>query len=147
MPSSGALFALLLVINLLLGTLLAMVGEIEPTLGLIQSLFELALLLGTLYVALKLAGKLGRFSQTSIAVLLYELLLTLLALPLVSWYQRTGSTESGLLMLVLIFWSIVVLGHILRHAFEVDLNMGIAASVLYTLMSWYLSAMLFPGAA
>ncbi len=144
MPSSAVLFALLLVLNLILGTLLAVVGEIDPSLGLLESLFEIALMLGALYLALRLARKLGRFSQTAIAVMLYELLLTLLALPLVSWYQRSASTESGLLMLVLIFWSIVVLGHILRHAFEVDLNLGIAAAVLYTLVSWNITALLFP---
>ena len=144
MPSSAVLFAMLLVLNLILGTLLAVVAEIDPSLGLLESLFEIALMLGVLYLALRLARKLGRFSQTAIAVLLYELLLTLLALPLVSWYQRTASTESGLLMLVLIFWSIVVLGHILRHAFEVDLNLGIAAAVLYTLVSWNIVALLFP---
>lgn len=135
---------MLLVLNLILGTLLAVVAEIDPSLGLLESLFEIALMLGVLYLALRLARKLGRFSQTAIAVLLYELLLTLLALPLVAWYQRTASTESGLLMLVLIFWSIVVLGHILRHAFEVDLNLGIAAAVLYTLVSWNIVALLFP---
>ena len=144
MPTSAVLFALLVVFYLLLGTLLAMAADMDPALGLLESLFEVALTLGLLYLALKLVRKLERFSQTAIAILLFELLLTLLALPLVSWYQRTGSTESGLLMLVLIFWSIVVLGHILRHTFEVDLNLGIAAAVLYTLVSWNIIAMLFP---
>jgi hypothetical protein len=143
-PSSAVLFALLLVLNLLLGTALAMAVELAPVLGLLESLFEVALMLGVLYLALKLARKLGRFSQTAIAIMLYELLLALLALPLFTWYQRGASTEAGLLILVLIFWSIVVLGHILRHAFEVDLNLGIAAAVLYTLVSWNITALLFP---
>ena len=144
MPASAVLFALLLASNLILGSLLAVVAGIDASLGLLESLFEIGLMLAALYLALKLTHKLGRFSQTAIAVMLYELLLTLLALPLLSWYQRTASTESGLLMLVLIFWSIVVLGHILRHAFEVDLNLGIGAAVLYTLVSWNLTALLFP---
>jgi hypothetical protein len=46
-------------------------------------------------------------------------------------------------MLVLIFWNIVVIGHILRHAFEVDLNMGIGAAVLYTLVTWNITHLLF----
>ena len=144
MPTSAVLFGLLVLFYLLLGTLLAITADIDPVLGLLESLFEVTLMLGLLYLALKMVRKLERFSQTATAILLFELLLTLLALPLVSWYQRTGSTESGLLMLVLIFWSIVVLGHILRHTFEVDLNLGIAAAVLYTLVSWNIIALLFP---
>jgi hypothetical protein len=101
-------------------------------------------MLGALYLALRWRGKLRRFSQTGSALLLSGLLLNLLALPLVSWNQRTESAESGLLVLLLVFWSIVVLGHIIRHAFEVDLNIGIAASVLYTLVTWNLTAVLFP---
>jgi lipopolysaccharide export LptBFGC system permease protein LptF len=96
---------------------------------------------------LQLAGKLGRFNQTAIALLLSGLLLDLLALPLVSWYQRTQSVESGLLMLILLFWGIVVIGHIIRHAFDINLGLGVAASVLYTLVSLNLANWLFPVAA
>ena len=72
------------------------------------------------------------------------LLLGLLSLPLVSWNHRSQSAESSLLLLLLIFWSILVLGHILRHAFSVPLNVGIAIGVAYTLFSWNLLALLFP---
>lgn len=144
MPVSSTLFALLLLLNLLLGTLMVMAARIGLAMGLLESLFELAVMLGILYAALRMSRKLKRFSQTAIALLLSGLLLNLLALPLVSWNQRTASAESGLLVLVLIFWSIVVLGHIIRHAFDVELNLGIAAAVLYTLVTWNITALLFP---
>ncbi|MGD8907901.1 MAG: hypothetical protein PVI92_01040 [Chromatiales bacterium] len=143
MPASSALIALLMLLNLLIGTLMAMLADSGFGMGFLQSLFQLALMLGSLYLVLKWLHKLKRFNQTGSALLLIELLFSLLALPLVSWYQRTTSTESGLLMLVLIFWNIVVIGHILRHAFEVDLNMGIAAAVLYTLVTWNITHLLF----
>jgi lipopolysaccharide export LptBFGC system permease protein LptF len=144
MPASTALLALLVVLNLVLGILIAMLAQIGFTMALTQTLFELLVMLTALYLALKLAHKLMRFNQTGTAMLLSGLLLNLLALPLISWNQRTESAESGLLVLILIFWSIVVLGHILRHAFEVNLNIGIAIAVLYTLVSWTLTAFLFP---
>jgi hypothetical protein len=143
LPASSALLALLLLFNLLIGVLMSIATHVGIAIGLLQSLFELVLMLGTLYLALNLTRKHMRFNQTAIALLLSNLLIGVLALPLFSWYQRTAATESGLLLLVLIFWSIVVQGHIIRHAFTVDLNLGIAASVLYTLVSWNLTALLF----
>ncbi len=144
MPASPALFGLLLLLNLMLGILTLTVVRIGVGMAILESLFELAVMLGVLYLALRMRGRLRRFSQTAIALLLSGLLLNLLALPLFSWNQRTASVESGLLVLLLVFWSIVVLGHIIRHTFEVDLNFGIAASVLYTLVTWNLTAVLFP---
>ncbi len=144
MPASPALFALLLLLSLVVGSLLAMAMGIEFSVALLESLFELLLMLSMLYLALKWVRKLSRFSQTGIALMLSGLLLNLLALPLVSWNQHTASTESGLLVLVLFFWSILVLGHIIRHTFDVDLNIGIAVGLLYTLMIINLAALLFP---
>jgi FtsH-binding integral membrane protein len=144
MPASSALFALLMLLNLLIGTLMAMLTDSGGIMGFLQSLFQLAMMLGSLYLVLKWLSKLNRFNQTGSALMLIELLFTLLALPLVSWYQRTTSTESGLLMLILLFWNIVVMGHILRHTFELDLNIGIAAAVLYTLLTWNITPLLFP---
>ncbi len=144
MPASPALFGLLLLLNLLLGILTLTLVGIGFDMAILESLFELVVMLGVLYLALRLRARLRRFSQTGIALLLSGLLLNLLALPLVSWNQHTDSAESGLLVLLLVFWSIVVLGHIIRHAFEVDLNLGIAAGVLYTLVTWNLTAVLFP---
>ena len=144
MPASPALFGLLLLLNLMLGILMMAMVDIGFTMAALQTLFELGFMLGLLYLALRLRRRLRRFSQTGTALLLSGLLINILALPLVSWNHRTASTESGLLLLILIFWSIVVLGHVIRHAFEVDLNLGIAAGVLYTLTTWSLSSMLFP---
>jgi hypothetical protein len=143
MPTSSALYALLMLLNLLIGTLMMMLADSGVFMGFLQSLFQLAMMLGALYLVLIGLHKLKRFNQAASALMLIELLFTLLALPLVSWYQRTTSTESGLLMLVLIFWNIVVTGHILRHTFDVDLNIGIAAAVLYTLVTWNVTHLLF----
>jgi hypothetical protein len=144
-PASSTLFALLVLFNLMIGISLAMAAQFGFALALLQTIFELLLLLLTLYVALKLTHKLIRFNQTGTALLLSGLLLNLLALPLVTWNQRTDSAESGLLVLILFFWSIVVTAHIIRHAFEVDLNISIAVVVLYTLMVVNVTAFLFPG--
>jgi len=144
LPGARALLALLLSLNLLVGVLVAAAMAITFSLGLLESLFELGLMLLTLHLALKLAGKPNRFNQTANALLLSELLINLLALPLVGWYQRSQSLEAGFLLLVVVFWSVVVAGHILRHSFNLELNIGIAAAVLYFLVSLNLTSLLFP---
>ena len=50
----------------------------------------------------------------------------------------------GILLLVLVVWSIVVLGHILRHAFELTLAQGSVVALLYTVLSFQLIASVFP---
>jgi hypothetical protein len=147
LPVSSALLGVLLLLNLLVQIMAQMPMSGEFPIVLLRALFPLGLMLAVLYGALKLASKLGRFNQTAIALLLSGLLLDLLALPLFSWYQRTQSVESGLLMLILLFWGIVVIGHIIRHAFDINLGLGVAASVLYTLVSLNLANWLFPVAA
>ncbi len=144
LPGAPALFVLLLLLDLLLGILVSTAMGIGFGPGLLESLFQLALMLLTLYLALKLARKPNRFQQTASALLLSELLINLLALPLVGWYQRSHSLEAGFLLIVTVFWSIVVAGHILRHSFNLELNIGIAVAVFYFLVSLNLTSLLFP---
>lgn len=144
MPASPALFGLLLLLNLIVGAVVVMLRNIEFSMAMLESLFELSVMLLVLHLALKLTHKLSRFYQTGIALLLSGILLNLLALPLVSWNQNSATVESVLLLWLLIFWIILVVGHIIRHAFNVNLNVGIAISLFYTLVTWSLAAMLFP---
>ncbi|MEJ2591878.1 MAG: hypothetical protein P8178_10830 [Candidatus Thiodiazotropha sp.] len=144
LPASPILLQVSLILNLLVGVLVMMAAKEGFLEAVAVSLFELALMLGVLYMGLKSYNKLRRFNQTASALLISGLLLGLLSLPLVSWNHRSQSAESSLLLLLLIFWSILVLGHILRHAFSVPLNVGIAIGVAYTLFSWNLLALLFP---
>lgn len=144
LPASPALLLVSLLLNLLVGVLMVMAVNLGVMEAVAESLFEIILMLGALYLALKSYNKLARFNQTASALMLSGLLLGLLSLPLVTWNHRSQSAESGLLLLLLIFWSILVLGHILRHAFSIPLNLGIAVGVAYTLFSWNLIALIFP---
>jgi hypothetical protein len=49
-----------------------------------------------------------------------------------------------LLLLILIIWSLVVMGHILRHTLDIGFNYGLGIAVLYTLIAWNLTFTLFP---
>ena len=115
--------------------------------ALAESGFEAGLMLAALYLGLQVRKLLPRFTQTATALMGSGLLLGLLALPLVSWSQRSESSEAGLLLMLLILWSMVVMGHILRHSFEIRFNLGLGVAVLYTLLAWNLTYLFFPAVA
>ncbi|RLJ18037.1 hypothetical protein DJ031_12065 [bacterium endosymbiont of Escarpia laminata] len=148
LSASSVILAGTFLLNILVSLLMIVDARHGPGLALIESLFETFLMLAALYLALRTRRLRGRFQQSATALmgsgLLLGLLLGLLALPLVAWSHRSESTEAGLLLLVLIIWSIVVLGHIIRHTFGLTLNIGVAFGVLYTMLAWSMVARLFP---
>jgi hypothetical protein len=147
LPVSIHLLWLTSLLNLLTGVLMLMDGESEIGVAIAQTLFELALMLGALYAALRFNLRTERFIQTATALMLSGFLLGVLILPLVVWGTHNQSVEAGLLFLAVFSWGIVVFGHILRHTFEFSLNVGIAAALLYTLFAGSLVSILFPVAA
>lgn len=144
LPASQTLLYLSLLLNFAVGVVLVAGLQLGLSRAFMESLFQIALMLGALYLALKYSKRLPRFNQSATAFMLSGLLLGLLALPMVFWNQRTQSAESGLLVLILLFWDIVVMGHILKHTFEMPFNVGIAAAMIYTILSWNLTALFFP---
>jgi FtsH-binding integral membrane protein len=143
LPASNYLLWLLIILNLLASMAMVLDGQSGLFHAMLESLTGLVLMLGLLAAALVARGRFTRFNQTANAALLSGLFLSLLALPLVVWRHRHESIESDLLLLLLFAWNILVLGHILRHAFEFSLNLGIAFALLYTLLVWSLMSHLF----
>ncbi|MEW8505933.1 MAG: hypothetical protein AB2598_04470 [Candidatus Thiodiazotropha sp.] len=144
LPASIHLLWLLAILNLLVGTAVVLDAELGLYRAVVENLFGLSLMLGLLAAILAVRGRLPRFKQTAIAMLLSGLLLSLLALPLIVWRHRSESTESELLLLSVFVWSILVLGHIIRHAFEISFNLGIAIALLYNILAWSIMSQLFP---
>lgn len=146
-PGSSALLGVALVVNVLVGLLLIVTARPAPLPALVESLLEVLLMLAVLRAALSLTGRLGRFLQSATAILGSSALLGLASLPLVGWTSGadSGVAElSGLLLLLLVVWSLVVLGHILRHTFNLSLGRGVLLGVLYTFVSYGLIITLFP---
>ncbi|MEN8178206.1 MAG: hypothetical protein ABFS39_06240 [Pseudomonadota bacterium] len=131
-------------LNLVVGVVMIADARIGVMTALMESLFDLMLMLSVLYVGLRLHGNLARFQQAATALMGSGFLLGLLALPLVAWSHHSESSEAGLLLLALIIWSMVVMGHILRHTFDTRFSLGLGMAMLYTLVSWNLTFMLFP---
>jgi hypothetical protein len=149
LTASSALLGVTFVADLLMGVVLAASVGLSPGLGLLQSLFDIGLMLALLYGALRLLDRLPRFLQTATALLGSGALLGFIAVvPLSLLPQRSEDQASGvavMLFLALIVWSILVTGHILRHTFALRLGQGVGIAVLYSFFAYSLVGGLFSG--
>lgn len=146
LPDSSALVGLAFIANVLVGALLIVGARMGPMLSFLESLLEVALMLLVLRTGLTLRRRQARFDQTATAVMGSSSLIGLVALPLLNLGtgEGEGSALGAILLLGLIVWSMVVLGHIIRHAFDLLLGQGIIIGVLYTLGSYMIVASIFP---
>ncbi|NOX09072.1 MAG: hypothetical protein GXP22_06235 [Gammaproteobacteria bacterium] len=109
-------------------------------------------LLLTLFLRLTLyiRGASARFIQTLTALMGVGALVGLLVLPLIQVMTRSQLDELPpppvvlLLWVFLVLWSLVIMGHILRHALSLKLSTGIAVGVLYTMLSFMVVQSIFP---
>ncbi len=146
-PDSTALLGTAVLVNVLVGLLLIVTARSGPLTALAESLVDVGMMLAVLRGALALTGHPARFHQSATAILGSSALLGLVSLPLLGWSsggESDGAQLSGLLLLVLVIWNLVVLGHILRHTFNLSLRQGILAGVIYTFASYAVIGTLFP---
>jgi hypothetical protein len=145
-----ALAALSFVISLAVASRLAEVGAL-----LLPLAVALGALIGLPYLALKLAGREARFVQTAIALLGCDVLFTLLYVPVafgIGELPEQGQQMTGvqrllaLLSLGLIAWQLAVRGHILRHALELPMRVGLLVAVVFFAIEYVVSTVFWPTA-
>jgi len=98
---------------------------------------------------LYLLNKTARINQTLTALAGSGAVLGLVALPLVQVVfegQESGEVPPfvALVWLILFGWSLLVMGHIMRHALSVAFAIGLGVAVLYTLVAMQVIGTLFP---
>ena len=92
-----------------------------------------------------MAGHRERFQQTLTAMAGCGVLLGLAAMPLLAVAQQEPIPAFvGLLWLALLFWSLAINAHILRHALSVPFGIGLVLSTLYAITVFMLVQWLFP---
>lgn len=141
LPPSGVLLLMALAAGVMSGLLLAVTAGAGVGIGLLQSILDLALMLGALSLALRWLRRPERYLQTATALVGVDTLISLMALLPVG-LARPVDAESGLLalagllFLMLVAWSVLATGHILRHAFSLTLVQGVAIAVGFDLLSF-----------
>ena len=135
LPASWGLFGLILALNLPIGLVgtTALFGGLGPALQ--AYLVDVVVVIGLLGFALKIAVKPARFAQTATAYFGVSLIIGLATLPL----HLLAGVEAlqglvALAQLALVAWAHVAFGHVLRHALELDLWLGVVIAVGFTLV-------------
>ena len=151
LPASYFLLSLTVTCYLVVNTIISL-----PSLGAANSIgiavLDVLLLAAFLHLLLKVRGLGARFTQTLSALTGTGTMMAFLALPLVPGLQRSAAEKSGgelnaLLWLGLMIWSLMILGHILRHTLSTTLAVGMMLGVAYTMLSIFFIQILFPEAS
>ncbi len=116
--------------------------------GLLDTTLLVVLFGGLLYVQ----RKRERIVQTLTALAGTGALITIVSLPISGWFHGADkeSGEGGLavlMLLLLVGWSLAVVGHILRHALSAPYFAGLVLAVLFYWLSITVFRALFPVAA
>lgn len=135
LPASWPLLGLILAVNLpvsLVGT-----GQLfgGPWPAIQAYLIDTVIVLGLIWFVLRVGDKQPRFVQTVTGYLGISLLFGVAALPLHLLAAVTLLQPLiGLAQLALVAWAHVAFGHVLRHALEVDLWVGVLIAIGFTLV-------------
>ena len=145
-PASQLLLGLCLLAYLLIGELMLLMDEtlLRATL---QVLLDVAMLGGFVVITLKFAGYSERVLQTLSALLAVDVLISILAFPVMISVSSGAERGGGYLLVMLMVWHLAVMAHIFRQALSRSWWTGYAVAMLYTLLSFQILQLLFGNAS
>ncbi len=138
-PASGALLLLTVIVVVASGVPAIMNSVGGVTFAIMTCLLDVALTLVLLTIALNMMRLSSRLVQTATAMFGTGVIINLISLP-VGWLLDGGVENSeyqllgAVLYLALLIWSLVIMGHVLRHSFNLKLSGGILIAVAYFLL-------------
>jgi len=141
LPASTLLFGLVAGGYLLAKLVVLTLASPDVPRPLLVAGFDLALDAAVLWAILRLADRQARFVQSLTALYGVGILLNAALLPGALLARHGGGplVTLGLLLALVVFaWSIVVIGHVLRHALELGAAPALALAVGWTLLSVFI---------
>ena len=146
-PHSTFLFYLTFFVYLAFGVFI-LTMQAEETSLVIQMTVQVFTVFAFVWACLALYSRQPRYMQTMTAVLGSDALISFIALPLLFLIKVDPSMTSLVLCLLgLMFWQLLVMGHILRRALDKPLLFGVGLSFLFLFLSFQLMGVLTPSTA
>lgn len=150
LPASNAVLLVTVAAAAVLGTL-AIQRVYSPEMAGVRVALDLLLQLAFVFGALRVTGHPERLRQTYAALCGTTAFLVLLAWPLVGvMLDRPQGDSLGMIAALFLMgvygWSVVVVGHILRHALDLTLGKAIVVALAYILAAGVIAAELVPPA-
>jgi hypothetical protein len=138
-PASNALLLLTIALALVSG-MASISSSVHGVIEIVAiSLMDVALTLTLLYLFLNLTNLSSRLMQAATAMFGTGTVINLVSLP-VMWMMNSSPENPGFQLLGALFyfglliWSLVIMGHILRHSFNLPLTGGILIAIGYFLL-------------
>ncbi len=123
-------------------------GRYAPVNAAMVSLTDTAMLAVLTLSLLYLQGLTARVLQTLAALAGTGTVVAVLALPPVYWLpahpEQAELSIANLLILGLVVWSLVIMGHIIRHALSTRLFVGLLAAMMFYWVAVTVQSALFP---
>jgi len=138
-PASSALMLLMLLAAIVTGVP-AIIGSVDGLApALMIGLLDVALILILLRVFLTIIGLSARLLQTATALFGTGVIINLLSIPVqmlldVSAEFSAAQFLGALLYFALLMWSLLIMGHILRHSFKLQLSSGVLIAMGYFML-------------
>ncbi|MBS3964715.1 MAG: hypothetical protein KGZ80_09520 [Methylomonas sp.] len=142
-PASPWLLALLLPIYIVVNFLILWLNGTAASAPL-QVAVDFAMMPGFIWPLLYFAGKSARFQQTLHAMLGTDIVIAVLALPVIASLNNAPNQPAYFALVGLMIWHWVINGHIFRHALDRSAMFGMLLALLYIMMSAQVMASLFP---
>lgn len=147
LPSSVWLLRILIAIDGGISFLMMNIRT-DLAMSLLQATVGVLLIIGFSWIMLYAARRLGRFNQTTCALLGTDALISFFALPgMASMMLGRGALLAFFVTIALMIWHWAVIGHIIRNALEKTLVFSLGLAFLYILGSYQVMALLFPEVA
>ena len=147
-PRSWSLFAVMLLAYIATDAVLFLAQGPHVPVLLPELLLDAGLLLAFFALVLAVWQRFERFNQTLSALLGTGAVIMLVALPfslLVTLLPSSAWTEViGWALYVILGWNVLVTGHILRHALNTWLTLGVIIAGTYVVLYLVMFAVLFP---
>lgn len=138
LPASRQMLMTAAGVYILIGTLALLPGSEDALAALAANVLDVAVLFLYTRALLGLAGHTGRFLQVALAVLLVNIVFSLVAWPLMLSLPAMGSSQASgwqLIWMVVLLWNIAAVAHIYRHAMGFRLAGGVAVALGYLILS------------
>lgn len=147
LPASRFLFVLMLVIYIAISLVLSLI-ELEMPIAAVYTGLDVVLVLALAAGMFWVSDKWNRFNQTATALLGIGTIFNAAAAPLLLWQQAVADGENPMplpsfMLLALMIWNLVVIGHVIRHALSTTMFWGIAIAMIYTFVSMSIFRVMF----
>ncbi len=149
LPHSKFLLGLTVTIYLLVQIPLAWIVFGASKILLQTIVLDITMLVGCLWVLLRLTGYQSRFHQTLTAILGTSTLLGILSAPFSFWRQFIVAPEASValpstIIFAIMLWSLTVDGHIISRALSRSYGIGLMAAVVYFVLHTMILLELIP---